>query len=195
MFLLLWASIKRPLTALSFVIIVTGLVRLGVYIKNRKHKTKRQRKRFMAMTIVTIACIVALSNIAVASEPQSDGSFFRTLIGKWKKNRADKKANKDKEAHENAKKKQEAEELKRRQEAEEKSKKEQEQKEIEAAATQNQVQQQNAVPPVQDEPSTVFFNNCKEARAAGYSRMQRGTPGYREELDRDGDGIACERTR
>lgn len=36
------------------------------------------------------------------------------------------------------------------------------------------------------------FSSCKEARAAGYSRMRRGEPGYSSNLDRDGDGIACE---
>ena len=40
--------------------------------------------------------------------------------------------------------------------------------------------------------STVYFKSCKEARAAGYSDMKRGEPGYSTNLDRDGDGIACE---
>lgn len=40
--------------------------------------------------------------------------------------------------------------------------------------------------------STVYFKSCKEARAAGYSDMKRGEPGYSSNLDRDGDGIACE---
>ena len=41
--------------------------------------------------------------------------------------------------------------------------------------------------------STTFkFNSCKAAKAAGYSDMKRGEPGYSTNLDRDGDGIACE---
>ena len=40
--------------------------------------------------------------------------------------------------------------------------------------------------------STVKFRSCKEARAAGYTDMKRGEPGYSTNLDRDGDGIACE---
>ena len=40
--------------------------------------------------------------------------------------------------------------------------------------------------------SDVYFNNCSEARASGYSNIRRGEPGYRDRLDRDGDGIACE---
>ena len=45
---------------------------------------------------------------------------------------------------------------------------------------------------VKKAPKQVYFKNCKEARAAGYSRMKRGEAGYREKLDRDGDGVACE---
>ena len=40
--------------------------------------------------------------------------------------------------------------------------------------------------------SDVYFNNCSEAKASGYSNIRRGEPGYREKLDRDDDGIACE---
>jgi hypothetical protein len=38
----------------------------------------------------------------------------------------------------------------------------------------------------------VTFGSCAAARAAGYSRMKVGQPGYSRRLDRDGDGIACE---
>ncbi|GLR88461.1 excalibur calcium-binding domain-containing protein [Bradyrhizobium iriomotense] len=38
----------------------------------------------------------------------------------------------------------------------------------------------------------IFFRTCREARAAGYSRMRVGEPGYARHLDRDNDGIACE---
>mgnify|MGYP000859124168 CR=1 FL=1 len=40
--------------------------------------------------------------------------------------------------------------------------------------------------------TTVYFKSCKAAKAAGYSDMKRGEPGYSSNLDRDGDGIACE---
>jgi hypothetical protein len=41
--------------------------------------------------------------------------------------------------------------------------------------------------------SNVKFRSCKEARAAGYSNMKRGESGYSKNLDRDNDGIACEK--
>ena len=40
--------------------------------------------------------------------------------------------------------------------------------------------------------SGTFYKNCSEARAAGATPIYRGEPGYREKLDRDNDGIACE---
>ncbi len=39
---------------------------------------------------------------------------------------------------------------------------------------------------------SVFHAGCDAARAAGAAPLHRGTPGYRDTLDRDGDGVACE---
>ncbi|CAN5616309.1 hypothetical protein BH10PSE14_BH10PSE14_31600 [soil metagenome] len=39
---------------------------------------------------------------------------------------------------------------------------------------------------------SAYYPNCGGARAAGAAPMVSGTPGYRDSLDRDGDGIACE---
>lgn len=36
------------------------------------------------------------------------------------------------------------------------------------------------------------FENCDQARAAGATPLRTGDPGYREGLDGDGDGLACE---
>ncbi len=37
------------------------------------------------------------------------------------------------------------------------------------------------------------FGNCDAARAAGAAPVRRGEAGYGAHLDRDGDGIGCER--
>lgn len=55
--------------------------------------------------------------------------------------------------------------------------------------------------PVYEEPApepepvqeNVFYQNCSEAKAAGAAPLYEGEPGYRRKLDRDGDGVACER--
>ena len=51
---------------------------------------------------------------------------------------------------------------------------------------QSQTQEQS------DGSSGTYYKNCAEARAAGAAPIYRGEPGYREKLDRDNDGIACE---
>jgi micrococcal nuclease len=40
--------------------------------------------------------------------------------------------------------------------------------------------------------SDVYYPSCAAARAAGAAPITMGRPGYRPELDADGDGIACE---
>lgn len=40
--------------------------------------------------------------------------------------------------------------------------------------------------------SPVYYRRCADARAAGAAPIYVGQPGYRAELDGDGDGIACE---
>lgn len=41
--------------------------------------------------------------------------------------------------------------------------------------------------------SSVYYENCRAARAAGAAPLRIGEPGYRPGLDGDSDGIACER--
>lgn len=38
----------------------------------------------------------------------------------------------------------------------------------------------------------VYYRYCSDARRAGAAPIYRGQPGYRSELDRDNDGVACE---
>nr|WP_246623811.1 excalibur calcium-binding domain-containing protein [Sphingomonas colocasiae] len=40
--------------------------------------------------------------------------------------------------------------------------------------------------------AAAFYRYCADARRAGAAPLYRGEPGYRDALDRDGDGIACE---
>lgn len=46
-----------------------------------------------------------------------------------------------------------------------------------------------SVPALADQP---HYNNCTEAREAGAAPINQGEPGYRPELDRNNDGVACE---
>ncbi|MGX7677699.1 GmrSD restriction endonuclease domain-containing protein [Jatrophihabitans sp. DSM 45814] len=40
--------------------------------------------------------------------------------------------------------------------------------------------------------SSTYYPNCAAVRAAGKAPLLRGQPGYRADLDGDGDGVACE---
>jgi len=39
---------------------------------------------------------------------------------------------------------------------------------------------------------TTFYGTCREAFMDGRANIRAGEPGYRRELDADGDGLACE---
>ncbi|XAS63941.1 GmrSD restriction endonuclease domain-containing protein [Pseudarthrobacter sp. So.54] len=41
-------------------------------------------------------------------------------------------------------------------------------------------------------PAEAFYANCAAARAAGAAPLRVGQPGYREQMDGDRDGVACE---
>ncbi|MEV0214392.1 excalibur calcium-binding domain-containing protein [Micromonospora sp. NPDC050695] len=42
------------------------------------------------------------------------------------------------------------------------------------------------------QPKAPYYKNCDAVRAAGADPLYPGEPGFRAELDRDGDGEACE---
>ncbi len=46
--------------------------------------------------------------------------------------------------------------------------------------------------PVTDNPS-VTYANCDAVKKAGKAPLKKGQPGYSTKLDRDGDGVACEK--
>lgn len=41
-------------------------------------------------------------------------------------------------------------------------------------------------------PVGAYYSNCDDARAAGVAPLYASEPGYRLEMDGDGDGVACE---
>ncbi|KMQ14953.1 calcium-binding protein, partial [Bacillus cereus] len=41
--------------------------------------------------------------------------------------------------------------------------------------------------------SSAYYKNCAAVRAAGKAPLYKGQPGYASHLDRDGDGVACEK--
>ena len=41
-------------------------------------------------------------------------------------------------------------------------------------------------------PGGVAYRNCDDARAHSAAPLHKGEPGYSRDLDRDGDGTACD---
>lgn len=97
----------------------------------------------------------------------------------------------EKERAEKAKK--EAEEKKKQEEAAAAARARQQQINTQQQTTRSQPTPRQAAPAPQPSPQGPHFRSCKEARAAGYSHMRRGEPGYSPHLDRDNDGIACDK--
>ncbi|WP_235204477.1 excalibur calcium-binding domain-containing protein [Nocardia otitidiscaviarum] len=50
-----------------------------------------------------------------------------------------------------------------------------------------------AQPAPEPQAPSTYYRNCDEVRRAGQAPLHRGDPGYAPHLDRDNDGIACER--
>ena len=115
--------------------------------------------------------------------PEDKRAPFSERIAKLEKAKQEEKERADKA-------KKEAEEKKKQEEAAAAIARQQQQTRSQPAATPRQT-----APSPQPAPSELNFSSCKEARAAGYSHMRRGEPGYASHLDRDGDGIACDKHR
>ncbi|WP_082072150.1 excalibur calcium-binding domain-containing protein [Pseudarthrobacter chlorophenolicus] len=62
-----------------------------------------------------------------------------------------------------------------------------------AQAAQQAAQQAQQAPVVPAAPASAYYANCAAAKAAGAAPVRAGSPGYGRHLDRDGDGIGCEK--
>lgn len=51
---------------------------------------------------------------------------------------------------------------------------------------------ETVMPDTTADASPVYYPGCNAVRAAGKAPLFRDQPGYRSEMDGDGDGIACE---
>lgn len=65
--------------------------------------------------------------------------------------------------------------------------------EEERVAAEQEAQRQAEMANQQAANQTAYYPNCSAARAAGAAPVYQGQPGYGRHLDRDGDGVGCER--
>lgn len=118
--------------------------------------------------------------------PEDKRGQFSGRIAKLEKAKQE-----EKERAEKAKK--EAEEKKKQEEAAAAARVHQQQINTQQQTTRPQTAPRQVAPAPQPSPQDLHFRSCKEARAAGYSHMRRGEPGYSPHLDRDNDGVACDK--
>ncbi|MEC2615285.1 excalibur calcium-binding domain-containing protein, partial [Bacillus cereus] len=70
-----------------------------------------------------------------------------------------------------------------------------EQKKQQEAGEAKEQEQQKAAANTAPQQEKVHFANCTDANNAGYYDITPDSPAYASHLDRDGDGVACERNK
>ncbi|MBT2580035.1 excalibur calcium-binding domain-containing protein [Bacillus sp. ISL-8] len=155
--------------------------------------------------LMALACSVLLMGLAACGSSDK-ASTSEAPKQETKKEDEQKKLDEQKQEEEQKKleEQKKAEEQKkleeqRKQEADQRQQEEQK-KQQEAAQAKEQEQQKataNTAPQQQAAPKQekVHFANCTDANNAGYYDITPDSPAYASHLDRDGDGVACERNK
>ncbi|HGN6579615.1 hypothetical protein CN360_30350 [Bacillus cereus] len=142
--------------------------------------------------LMALACSVLLMGLAACGS-NDKASTSEEPKQETKKEDEQKKIEEQKKAEEQK----QAEEQKK---LEEQKKAEEQKKQQEVARAKEQEQQKaaaNTAPQQQAAPKQekVHFANCTDANNAGYYDITPDSPAYASHLDRDGDGVACERNK
>lgn len=190
---------------LSFVLFVFFLV---LAILSVIKKTGVAKKQFI-ITAILFVIFGALSSISNPTSEKTTATSKQVASNNAEQKDSEKKKELEKkEADEKAQKqedeKRQADEQARKQEdekrqADEQARKQQEkQKRLadEQARKQQEEQkksQQTQTQPASGNTSSAYYKNCAAVRAAGKAPLYKGQPGYDSHLDRDGDGVACEK--
>ena len=204
---------------LSFILFIFFLV---LAILSVIKKTGVAKKQFIITAILFVIFVALLGISGPSSEKTTATNKQVASNSEEKKDGEKKKELEKKEADEKTRKqedeKRQTEELARKQEnekrqAEEQARKQQEEQQRQAAeqarkqqeeqqrqaAEQARVQQeqqkaqQAQTKPASGNTSNAYYKNCDAVRDAGKAPLYRDQPGYSSKLDRDGDGVACEK--
>lgn len=175
-------------TILSFILFIFFLV---LAILSVIKKTGVAKKQFI-ITAILFVIFGALSSISNPTSEKTTATSKKVASNTTEQKDSDKKELEKKEADEKTQKqedeKRQAEEQARKQEDEKRQADEQARKQQEEQKTQ-QTQTQTA----SGNTSSAYYKNCAAVRAAGKAPLYKGQPGYASHLDRDGDGVACEK--
>ncbi|MEK4099663.1 excalibur calcium-binding domain-containing protein [Bacillus sp. FSL E2-0195] len=137
--------------------------------------------------LMALACSVLLMGLAAcgSSDKASTSEEPKQETKKEDEQKQEEEQKKIEEQRKQEEAQRQQEEQKKQQEAA--RAKEQEQQK----ATANTAPQQQAAP----KQEKVHFANCTDANNAGYYDITPDSPAYASHLDRDGDGVACERNK
>ncbi len=175
-------------TILSFILFIFFLV---LAILSVIKKTGVAKKQFI-ITAILFVIFGALSSISNPTSEKTTATSKKVASNTTEQKDSDKKELEKKEADEKAQKqedeKRQAEEQARKQEEEKRQADEQARKQQEEQKT-----QQTQTQPASGNTSSAYYKNCAAVRAAGKAPLYKGQPGYASHLDRDGDGVACEK--
>lgn len=162
-------------STLSFILFIFFLV---LAILSVIKKTGVAKKQFI-ITAVLFVIFVALLGISAPSSEKTTATS--TKVASNNEEPKDSEQKKELEKKEADEKTQKQEEQKRQ--ADEPARKQQEEQKAQQAQTQ----------PANGNTDSAYYKNCAAVRAAGKAPLHKGQPGYSSHLDRDGDGIACEK--
>ncbi|MBD0727951.1 Protein-export membrane protein SecF [Bacillus cereus] len=175
-------------TILSFILFIFFLV---LAILSVIKKTGVAKKQFI-ITAILFVIFGALSSISNPTSEKTTATSKKVASNTTEQKDSDKKELEKKEADEKTQKqedeKRQAEEQARKQEDEKRQADEQARKQQEEQKT-----QQTQTQPASGNTSSAYYKNCAAVRAAGKAPLYKGQPGYASHLDRDGDGVACEK--
>ncbi|PFK45207.1 excalibur calcium-binding domain-containing protein [Bacillus cereus] len=205
-------------STLSFILFIFFLV---LAILSVIKKTGVAKKQFI-ITAVLFVIFVALLGISAPSSEKTTATSTKVASNneepkdseqkkELEKKEADEKTQKQEDekrlAEEQARKqedeKRQADEQARKQEdekrqADEQARKQQEEQKRQADEQARKQQEEQKAQQAQTQPAngntdSAYYINCAAVRAAGKAPLHKGQPGYSSHLDRDGDGIACEK--
>ncbi|MEB8676704.1 excalibur calcium-binding domain-containing protein [Bacillus cereus] len=176
-------------STLSFILFIFFLV---LAILSVIKKTGVAKKQFI-ITAVLFVIFVALLGISAPSSEKTTATS--TKVASNNEEPKDSEQKKELEKKEADEKTQKQEEQKRQ--ADEQARKQQEEKRQADEQARKQQEEQKAqqaqTQPANGNTDSAYYKNCAAVRAAGKAPLHKGQPGYSSHLDRDGDGIACEK--
>ncbi|COQ06235.1 excalibur domain-containing protein [Streptococcus pneumoniae] len=206
-------------STLNFILFIFFLV---LAILSVIKKTGVAKKQFI-ITAVLFVIFVALLGISAPSSEKTTATSTKVASNneepkdseqkkELEKKEADEKTQKQEDekrlAEEQARKqedeKRQADEQARKQQeeqkrqADEQARKQQEEQKRQADEQARKQQEEQKAQQAQTQPAngntdSAYYKNCAAVRAAGKAPLHKGQPGYSSHLDRDGDGIACEK--